>query len=398
MGGSPAEATAYLNPEIVKWDMTVLHRLAFLEFPMTARIPSPLASPCGCAIGRRRFLSGLLTAGAAAALPGLGSSSVRAAAAMAAATTTAERIDTHHHFFAPGYVKALDEKGFASPIVKNWSLAKTLDDMDKAGVATAILSATTPQVDFTDAASARRLARESNEYAAELRARERGRFGSFAMLPMQSADDALAELAYALDVLKADGIGLLTSYGNNKWLGHPDFAPVMDELNRRKAVLYTHPTVAPCCIDLLPNVPPTVVEFGTDTTRTIVDIVFSGTAARCPDVKFIFSHAGGTLPFLTERLLKMPVLDKSLLPRIPNGVLPELQRFFYDTAWTANRWALPSLLSLVGTPQVLFGSDYPYRTGAANIAGLIEYNRFSAAELRAIGRDNALRLLPGLRV
>ena len=364
---------------------------------MHAPTPTPFAATCGCAsIGRRSWLTGMLAAGAAGVLPAAFSTGAQAADASTAKAK--DRIDTHHHFFSPNYVKALDDKGMAAPIVKNWSIAKTLDDMDKAGVSTAVLSVTTPQVGFTsDPEAARRLARESNEYAAELARTHKGRFGSFAMLPMHSADDALAELTHALDVLKADGIGLLTSYGQNKYLGHPDFAPVLDEINRRKAVLYTHPTVAPCCVDLLPKVPPTVVEFGTDTTRTIVDIVFSGTAARCPDAKFIFSHAGGTLPFLTERLLKMPVLDKSLLPRIPNGVLHELQRFFYDTAWTANKYALPSLLALVGTPQVLFGSDYPYRTGADNIAGLIEYGKFSEAELRAIGRDNALALLPGLR-
>jgi len=207
--------------------------------------------------------------------------------------------------------------------------------------------------------------------------------------------DAVRELEYALDVLKADGIGLLTSYGD-KWLGHRAYAPVMDELNRRKAVLYTHPTSANCCNNLLPDVPPTVVEFGTDTTRTIVDIVFSGTAARCPDLKFIFSHAGGTLPFLTERLVKMPELDKSLLPRVPRGVMAELQRFHYDTAWSAHPMALASLTRLVGTPQILFGSDYPYRTGEDNVKGLAAYG-FDNADLRAIGRDNALRLLPKLR-
>ncbi|MEO9102301.1 MAG: amidohydrolase family protein [Burkholderiaceae bacterium] len=341
--------------------------------------------------GRRGFLTRLLATGAAGA-----SSSVAAAADAPTEAAPARRIDTHHHFFSPTYVKALDAHGLAVPIVKNWSIEKTLADMDKAGVATAVLSVTTPQVGFVaDVAEAQRLARESNEYAAELGRSHPGRFGSFAMLPMQSSDAALAELAYALDVLKADGIGLLTSYGN-KWLGHLDFAPVLDELNQRKAVLYTHPTVAPCCIDLLPNVPPTVVEFGTDTTRTIVDIVFSGTAARCPDMNFIFSHAGGTLPFLTERLQKMPLLDKTLAARVPNGVLHELQRFHYDTAWSANRYALPSLLELVGTPHLLFGSDYPYRTGADNIAGLIDSGKFSSAELEAIGRGNALRLLPGL--
>jgi predicted TIM-barrel fold metal-dependent hydrolase len=255
-----------------------------------------------------------------------------------------------------------------------------------------MLSVTTPQASFTDAANARRIARESNEYAARLGADHRGRFGSFAMLPMHDSDAALRELEYALDTLKADGIGLLTSYGD-KWLGHPQFAPVMDELNRRKAILYTHPTAANCCRNVLADVPPTVVEFGTDTTRTITDIVFSGTAARCPDLRFIFSHAGGTLPFLTERLLRMPLLDPKLVARVPRGVLFELQRFHYDTAWSAHPGALASLMKLVKVSQVLFGSDYPYRTGEDHVQGLAAYG-FSDAELRAIGRDNATRLMP----
>jgi predicted TIM-barrel fold metal-dependent hydrolase len=170
----------------------------------------------------------------------------------------------------------------------------------------------------------------------------------------------------------------------------------MNELNRRKAVLYTHPTAANCCRNLQPDVPPTVIEFGTDTSRAITQIVFSGTAARCPDLQFVFSHAGGTLPFLTERLQKMPVLDPSLAPRVPRGVMFELQRFHYDTAWTANPMALASLTRLVKPSQIVFGSDYPYRTGLDNVTGLADYG-FSSAELRAIERDNALRLLPRWR-
>jgi predicted TIM-barrel fold metal-dependent hydrolase len=329
---------------------------------------------CACHPTRRGFLTGL----------------VATAAAGCAAPTAAPglpRIDTHHHVFSPAYVAELDKVNQAPPIVKNWSVARTLDDMDKAGVATSMLSVTTPQVAFADPVAARRIAREGNEH--------RGRFGHFAMLPMQDADGALRELEYALDVLKADGIGLLTSYGD-KWLGHPAFDPVMNELNRRKAVLYTHPTAANCCRALLPDVPPTVIEFGTDTTRAITNIVFSGTAARCPDLQFIFSHAGGTLPFLTERLLKMPVIDPGLAPRVPRGVLFELQRFHYDTAWAAHPMALASLTRLVKTSQILFGSDYPYRTGADHVKGLADYG-FSDADLRAIGRDNALRLLPRWR-
>lgn len=346
------------------------------------------APSCNChpAVDQRRrgLLTGLLGLGAAAALPGCASPAPTAA--------TPLRIDTHHHAFSPAYVAELDKVGQAPPIVKNWSLDRTLDDMAKAGVATAILSVTTPQASFTDAAGARRIARECNEYMAQLGRDHPGRFGSFAMLPMQDTEGALRELAYALDTLKADGIGLLTSYGE-KWLGHPQFAPVMDELNRRRAILYTHPTAANCCRAVQPEVPATVIEFQTDTTRTITDIVFSGTAARCPDLRFIFSHAGGTVPFLAERLVKMPVIDPRLAPRVPRGVMFELQRFFYDTAWSMHAPALAALTRMVKVSQVLFGSDYPYRTGQDHVQGIVEFG-FSEAELRAIDRNNALRLMP----
>jgi 6-methylsalicylate decarboxylase len=343
---------------------------------------------CACEPNRRGFLSSLLGLGAATAVSSCAVSNT------GGSSVKPVRIDTHHHVFSPTYVAELAKVNQAPPIVRNWSLGKTIDDMDKAGVATSIVSVTTPQVGFTDAANARRIARESNEWAARLNSDYPGRFGSFAMLPMQDADSALREIEYAMDTLKADGIGLLTSY-EDKWLGHPSFAPVMDELNRRKAILYTHPTVANCCRNLLPDVPPTVIEFGTDTTRTITDIVFSGTAARCPDLKFIFSHAGGTLPFITERLIKMPVLDPKLVSRVPNGVMHELKRFYYDTAWAAHPGALASLTKLVDVSQVLLGSDYPYRTGADNVKGLGEYG-FSKADLMAIERGNALRLIPRL--
>ncbi len=347
---------------------------------------------CACEPTRRGFLSGLLGLGA-----GLGAATAISGCVTPSAGGPAarrDRIDTHHHVFSPAYVAELAKANQAPPIVRNWSIAKTLDDMDKAGVATSIVSVTTPQVGFVDAANARRIARESNEWAARLNSDYHGRFGSFAMLPMQDADSALREIEYSMDTLKADGIGLLTSY-DDKWLGHPSFAPVMDELNRRKAILYTHPTAANCCRNVLTDVPPTVIEFGTDTTRTITDIVFSGTAARCPDLKFIFSHAGGTLPFLTERLFKMPVLDPKLAPRVPKGVMHELKRFYYDTAWAAHPGALASLTKLVDVSQILLGSDYPYRTGADNVLGLSEYG-FSTSDLRAIERGNALRLIPRL--
>lgn len=342
---------------------------------------------CSCLPSRRGFLTGLMAAGASTLMPGCATPNV---------ASRVDRIDIHHHVFSPAYVAELAKANQAPPIVRNWSVAKTLEDMDKAGIATSMLSVTTPQVSFTDAANAKRMARESNEWVTQLTQTNKGRFGNFAMLPMQNTDDALREIEYSLDVLKADGIGLLTSYGD-KWLGHASFAPIMDELNRRKAILYTHPTAANCCRNILtPEIPPTVIEFGTDTTRTITDIVFSGTAARCPDLKFIFSHAGGSLPFLVERLIKLPIQDPKLATRVPRGVLFELKRFFYDTAWSAHPGALASLTKLVDVSQILLGSDYPYRTGFDNVTGLIEYG-FSASDLRAIERENALKLLPKWR-
>src|SRR5439155_10704131 len=228
---------------------------------------------------RRTFMAGLTTLGAVMLLQGCRSAGVTPAASVAGA----QRIDVHHHFGPPTYVAALTDKGIAQRPVIEWTVAKSLDDMDKAGVATAVVSITTPGMTFVDAAAGRRLARECNEYGVKLARDYPGRFGLFAAMPMPDVEGTLAEIAYALDTLKADGIGFFTSYGD-KWLGDPAFTPVMEELNRRKAVAYTHPTAPNCCRSLVPDIPPAVVEYGTDTTRTIASVVFSGTAARCPDI------------------------------------------------------------------------------------------------------------------
>jgi hypothetical protein len=122
------------------------------------------------------------------------------------------------------------------------------------------------------------------------------------MLPMPHVDETLKEIAYAMDVLKADGVAFMTSYGN-KYLGDKEFAPVMDELHRRKATAYTHPNDPTCCLNVASSVPPVIIEYGTDTTRTIASLIFSGTAQRCKDINFIFSHAGGTISAVTALAL-----------------------------------------------------------------------------------------------
>jgi len=356
---------------------------------MNHSVRSTLFGGCACcppaALSRRGFVAG---AGAALAVGAAAVSPFKAVA-----QGKPHRIDVHHHISPPTWIDAVKKANLANAPMSNWSVQKSLDDMDKAGVATAITSPTTPQVKFLDKADAARVAREANEYARKLTADHPGRFRMFGMVPLPHVDESLKEIEFALDTLKADGICMLTSYGD-KWLGHPQFAPVMDELNRRKTVVYTHPTAANCCVNLVPGVAESVVEFGTDTTRTIANLIFSGTTRRCPDIKFIFSHGGGTLPALSERFTLQPRINKELASWTPDTMLAELRRHYYDTAQAANAVIMAALTKLVPVSQIVYGTDYPYRTSEEHVKGLAPV--FNAEDLKAIDRDNAVRLMPQL--
>ena len=215
---------------------------------------------------RRNFLTSLAATGAGAV-----------AARRAHAQSGRRVIDIHHHFTAPGYLKALASKDgqyrqgftpyFNYNVLKSYSPAKDIELMDMEGVETCILSCTTPGIWFGDPQESATLAREMNEFATKMASDYKGRFGLFALIPLPTIDASLKEIEYALDTLKADGVGLMTSYGN-RWLGDPTLRPIFDELNRRKAVVYTHPIDAPCCSGILPGVNPTTIEYGTDTSRT----------------------------------------------------------------------------------------------------------------------------------
>ena len=305
-------------------------------------------------------------------------------------------IDVHHHLAPPAYIAGLKEHHIGLPPTLEWTPEKSLADMDTSGVATAILSITTPGVRFggRDDSAAADLARACNEYGAKLIADHARRFGMFAALPLPSVDATLKEIEYALDTLKFDGVGMFTSYGN-KWLGDPSLAPVMDELNRRKAVVYTHPTDPSCCLNLIAQVPQPVIEYGTDTTRAIASLLFTGTVARCPDIKFIFSHAGGTMPFLIERFVRLPLTSKVAAANTREGVMPLLQRFHYDTAQASNPAAMAALTKIVATSQILFGTDFPYRHAGDQIDDLQKI--FNADDLQKIGTENAQALMPRLR-
>jgi predicted TIM-barrel fold metal-dependent hydrolase len=349
--------------------------------PFNGHTPS-----CGCGISRRGFLAAGVALAATSALPG-----------KARAQTPPSplfRIDVHHHLAPPDYIAAVNPRFKLPPPALGWTLQKSLDDMDAAGVQTAMLSISTPGLWFGDAAASAKLSRGCNEYVAKLISDNPGRFGSFAALPMLNVDVTLGEIGYAFDTLKADGVCVFTSY-DGKWLGDAAFVPIFDELNRRKAVVSVHPTTAACCGNLMPFIPDNVIEFGTDTSRTIASLVFSGATDRWPDIKFIFSHAGGTMPFLIERfefLARQPQAAKM----VPGGVRTALRKLFYDTAQASNPAAMGALRDLVETSQIVFGTDFPYRTGPEHVGNLANCG-FEARDLKRIERDNALGLLPRLR-
>jgi predicted TIM-barrel fold metal-dependent hydrolase len=336
---------------------------------------------CGCpAPSRRAVLAGF----AAATLP-LGR--VRA-------DEGPRRVDVHHHFFPPGYLDKMAEVvgNNPSPLMTGWSAAQVLEHMDKTGVATAIASMSPWGPHFKDAAQAGQLARLCNDYAAQMSRDHPGRFGLFAAMPMPDVDSTLKEIAYALDTLKADGVGLMTSYGD-KWPGDRAFAPVFEELNRRKAVVYFHPNTPQCCGNLVPDSTPAMLEWPYDTGRTVVSLLLGGALAKYRDIGWIFSHAGGPVPALAGRIVNMTRTRKDLATIAPDGVMNELTRLHYDTANAAFPATMAGLLKFVPVSQVLFGSDYPYYTLEENTANLAQIP-LTEAERQAINRGNAGRLMP----
>ncbi len=302
-------------------------------------------------------------------------------------------IDVHHHYAPAEYITEIHPKTPLSAPFRSWNVEKTLADMEKTGVEVAILSVPNPGLWFGDREPTRKLARTCNEYGARIISNNRKRFGAFVAVPLPNPDDALREIEYGLDVLKFDGVGVMTNYGG-KYLGDPSFAPIFAELNRRKAVVHIHPIACASCLGLVPGVGDRVIEFGTDTTRTIASLVFSGATSRYPDIRFISSSAGGTMPFLIERFqeaAKEPAIAKQL----PNGLIHELQRFFYDTSQATHPATLTALAKVIPLSQVIFGTDFPFRGGDEQVASLHKCG-FSAQEVRGIERENILRLLPSL--
>jgi predicted TIM-barrel fold metal-dependent hydrolase len=325
---------------------------------------------------RREVLIGLASAGAALSLRAYG------------AASTERIVDVHAHYYPP----VLKAMGAPGPM-NAWSLQRHLEEMDAAGVARSLFSLTTPGVVATGD-QGRKLTRESNEYAAKTRTEQKGKIGFFTYVQLEDIDGALKEIEYGFDVLKAHGVGLFTSYGN-RWLGDPQFDPVFAELERRKAIVYVHPTGPACCSRLIPGVFDTLIEYGTDTTRAIASYVYRGAARRFPNVKMIWSHSGGTMPYLIERFDGADQSDAAK-KEVPQGFRAAASKFFYDIAQASNPVATAALRSVVPVDHIVFGTDYPFRTPLEHVTALQASRVFNRNELRGVYRANVEQFLPAL--
>jgi 6-methylsalicylate decarboxylase len=344
---------------------------------------------CRCHATSRREVLAMLTA-------------ATASGTLAFAQAASPRIiDTHHHIYPPKYVGPnldrliKDSTALAASAYTDWTPQFALDQMDKAAIATAIVSITAPGVWFDDGNdAARSRSRICNEFGAQMIKDHPGRFGMFAAIPLPDTDGSLHEIEYAFDTLKLDGIGLLTSY-DGKLLGDAAFATVFEELNRRKAKVFVHPTMS-CCGNVFPGLPPAIIEYPTDTARTIASLALTGAMARYPDVTFVFSHGGGVLPSIMQRLVGVAARLKpeERAKRLPQGLDHELKRQYYDLASVGSAPAgMAAVLKSWPITQLTYGSDAPFGS-TVEIADGITKLGLSDADLKLIQRGNAVRLFP----
>ncbi|MCK1277431.1 amidohydrolase [Bradyrhizobium sp. 61] len=367
--------------------MHVFTRATARRDAFSAEVVDPCRpSRCNCGIDRRGFLAGgaaALTAGLTGFVPKAG------------AQVTPPRIDVHAHLSPPGYIAELAPAGKILPATANWSIASHLDEMDRAGISVSLLSVATPGVWMGDIAGSRRLAREANDFAAKLVQANPKRLGMFASLPLVDAEGSLAELAYSLDQLKADGVVLMTSY-DGKYLGDPTYDSVFAELNRRKMVVYIHPTLSACCVNIIPGIYENIIEFGTDTTRAIARWTFGGAAEKFPDIKMIWSHAGGTMPSLIERFDWLETIPPYRGAR-PRTFRDQIREYYFDVAQASNPVSLTALKQLVPASRIVFGTDYPFRTIAEHVKTLSDSKLFDEKELAQVESGNMQRLIPRLK-
>jgi 6-methylsalicylate decarboxylase len=309
-------------------------------------------------------------------------------------------VDLHHHVIPGFYWDASNEDGNAAGGITppHWSLDGAIAYLDEAGIDVAVPSISTPGVHFGDDAAARTLARQVNEYLAGIKHDRPDRFGAFATLPLPDIDGSLDQIAYALDVLELDGVSIFTNAGGS-YLGDSRFDPIFGELQRRAAVVFVHPTASPDPIAHTLGLPDSLLDYPVDTSRAIAKLHYSNPFARTPDVKYVFVHAGGTIPYVASRFAIVDEMDVIPGAGERGAFADTLLRLYWDTASAFSDPVLHMLRSVAGLGNVMFGTDYPYPRDAISIGGLRQIQNTAElddGERRAVLGGSAARLIPRL--
>lgn len=314
------------------------------------------------------------------------------------------KIDVHVHYLPPAFRAAAEAAGISQPDgipgFPDWDVASALATMEAVNIETAMLSLSSPGVHFGNAAAAAELARTVNEAGAQVVRDHPGQFGLFAVLPVPEVDRALAEITYAFDELRADGVVLLTNT-QGVYLGDVRLDPVFAELNRREAVVFIHPTSPYCpqCHGTGLDFPRPMMEFLFETTRAVTNLIFSGTLARFPKLKIIVPHAGATLPVMADRLAGTAPMLGMENPVSAAEFFAHLNRLHYDLAGFPVPRLLKALLEVADPTRILYGSDYPF-TPLPVVTDLAEKltttDVIDARLKQQFFRDNGLALFPRL--
>jgi predicted TIM-barrel fold metal-dependent hydrolase len=308
------------------------------------------------------------------------------------------KIDVHAHYLPASYRQRLIDTGHDQPDgfphIPDWAAEEHVEAMDRLGIATALLSISSPGVLLADEAVAVDVAREVNEAGRRAVVDHPGRFGLLASLPLPDVDATIAEIAYCCDRLEVDGFVVLTNIGGT-YLADPSWEPVFDELDRRRARVLIHPTSPACWEQTSLGRPRPMLEFFFDTTRAVVDLVLNGTIARHSDIELVVPHAGATIPMVVDRVhafARMLDVDASV------DVFRDIGRLHFDLAGFSVPRQLDALLTITTIEHLHYGSDYPFtpELGIALARERLEGAGDPPGSLDGTLRSNTERLFPGL--
>lgn len=316
-------------------------------------------------------------------------------------TMAQQTVDVHCHNILPDFVNSLDthdaalDETFPLP---PWSVESHLEFMDAAGIKMSVLSMPAPQPYFGNADECRDIIRRYNEQTAAICRKNPERLKFVAALPLPDVRFAIEEVTYALDSLGAVGVKLATN-SRGQYLGDAELDPLMQVLNKHKAVAIIHPhKPVPVNDSIITTAPLAIYEYPAETTRAVINMIARNVPARYPDIKWVIPHCGSFLPMAIPRM-------KAVLPiMVAKGLMQpvdfdaNLARFYYDLAGTPSAEAIASMLTITTPDHIMYGSDYPYQPTAALVPGIrrleqmLSDNRQLAPYKSLFLTENALKI------